>query len=250
MAGFDPNLIMQILPMLSGGSGGGSMPGMGQIGKMGGQTLDMIRMIRAMRELKELQQTPRPNYEISPELQGSFNRAEQRAQMGFTPTQTQAFNQNLSQTLNADFANARNMSGGGLAQALMSRLMGNRLNALNRFAADDAAMQARNIAAADQAAARMQSQRNLATGANINYRMNDERALGQAVQDNYMNFRNSLGAEAALAQDPSMPKQSQFGGLGSAPKLGQSGSGTGGFNSASLFNKSNYPGLYGTGLPE
>jgi len=214
-------MIMQILPMLSGGSGGGGVPGMGQVGKMGSSVLDMVRMIRAARELRELNETPRPNYEISPELQQSYNRAEQRAQMGFTPTQTQAFNQNLAGTLNADFANARNMAGGGLAQALTSRLMGQRLNALNRFASDDAAMQARNIAAADQQAGRMQSQRNLATGANINYRMNDERALGQAVQDNYMNFRNQLAGEAAM--------QSGYGG-----GYGGSGFGMGGFGGGNV----------------
>lgn len=210
----DPTLLMQILPMLSGNGGGGGIPGMGQFQKMAGSGLDMLRFIRAMRELKELQNKPRPNYEISPELQKSYNRAESRAGMGFTPTQTQQFNQNLSSTLNADFVNSRNMGGGSLAQALMGNMLGRRLGAINRFASDDATRQAANIAYADQMGNRIQGQRNMRTGQEIGYRMNDERALGQAAQDSYMNFRNTLGSEAAMDDGANMPDASMFGGSG------------------------------------
>lgn len=195
---FDPALfaqVAQLLPFLSGSQKqeGGFMSQ--SAGTMG---LGILQTVPSLINLIRLSREERPNYQIAPEQQQAYNLAQRRSQFGFMPQQIGAFNQNIAQAQATDFYNARNMAGGGLAQAIAGGLMGRRLNALNQFAAQDAAQQERNIGALYGQAGQMQRQRNLATQQDIAYRMAQEQAAGQGLRSGLTNIASGINANQAL----------------------------------------------------
>lgn len=191
----DPSLLLQFLPYLTGSQKqeGGFMSQ--NAGTMG---LGILQTVPNLINLIRLSRQERPNYQIAPEQQQAYNLAQRRSQFGFMPQQIGAFNQNLAQAQATDFYNARNMAGGGLAQAIAGGLMGRRLNALNQFAAQDAAQQERNIGALYGQAGQMQRQRNLATQQDIAYRMAQEQAAGQGLRSGLTNIASGINANQAL----------------------------------------------------
>lgn len=191
----DLTLLQNLLPLLSGvGQSGGSFASQ-NAGTMG---LGILQTVPSLINLIRLSREERPNYQIAPEQQQAYNLAQRRSQFGFMPQQIGAFNQNLAQAQNTDYYNARNMAGGGLAQAIAGGLMGRRLNSLNQFAAQDAAQQERNIGAFYGQAGQMQRQRNLATQQDINYRMAKEQAAGQGLRAGLTNIASGVNANQAL----------------------------------------------------
>ena len=167
--------------------GGAMKYGLPSIGTFG---LGAVQTIASYLALKKLQRQERPNYAISPEMQQAYNLSEQRSKFGFTPTQIANYEQNLARAQSADFYNARNMGGGGLAQALSGRGAGQRLSSLNQFAGQDAAQQAANIGQYYGMAGQMQGQRNRIASQDIAYRMAQEQALGQSLKAGTTNLAN------------------------------------------------------------
>ena len=186
-----------LLQMLLKGGVGAATGGFGSqsAGTLG---LGALQAVPSLINLIKLSGEERPNYQIAPEQQNAYNLAEQRSKFGFMPQQIGAFNQNLAQTQNTDYYNARNMAGGGLAQALLGRLSGQRLGALNQFAAQDAQMQNQNVNALYGQAGRMQSQRNMATQQDINYRMAKEQAAGRGLSSGLTNIASGINSNQAL----------------------------------------------------
>jgi hypothetical protein len=224
---FDPTLfaqVAQLLPFLSGGKkqeGGFLSQNAGTMG------LGLLQTVPSLINLIKLSREQRPNYQIAPEQQQAYNLAQRRSQFGFMPQQIGAFNQNLAAAQNTDFYNARNMAGGGLAQALSGAMMGRRLGSLNQFAAQDAAQQERNISALYGQAGQMQRQRNLATQQDIAYRMAKEQAAGQGLKAGLTNIASGINANQAL-------------GLG----FGGANQNSMGYNQENLNKYSNVSGLY------
>jgi len=186
-----------LLQMLLKGGVGAATGGFGSqsAGTLG---LGALQAVPSLINLIKLSGEERPNYQIAPEQQNAYNLAEQRSKFGFMPQQIGDFNQNLAQTQNTDYYNARNMAGGGLAQALLGRLSGQRLGALNQFAAQDAQMQNQNVNALYGQAGRMQSQRNMATQQDINYRMAKEQAAGRGLSSGLTNIASGINSNQAL----------------------------------------------------
>jgi hypothetical protein len=223
---FDPTLfaqVAQLLPFLSGGKkqeGGFLSQNAGTMG------LGLLQTVPSLINLIKLSREQRPNYQIAPEQQQAYNLAQRRSQFGFMPQQIGAFNQNLAQAQATDFYNARNMAGGGLAQALSGAMAGRRLGSLNQFAAQDAAQQERNISSLYGQAGQMQRQRNLATQQDIAYRMAKEQAAGQGLKAGLTNIASGINANQAL-------------GLGRTPLMSSDG-----VNQENLAKYSNVSGLY------
>lgn len=230
-------MIMQLLGL--GATGGASAAGTAGVG--------LIQSVLGLINSRKLANTPRPEYQTNPEIMQSANRAEQRAQYGFAPTQTAAFENNLGRAMNTDFANSRNMAGGGLAQALTGRQTGQRLNSLNQFASDDASRMQSNIQYSDSLRKYLQSQSNMQQQQKIAYRMNDERNTGATLSEGLKNVGTAANAYGLLGGG-----QKQVGGQGSPmPGSGQSygfgGGGFGGMQSGNAAQWSANPGTIGYG---
>lgn len=178
-------MIMQLL-----GMGGGAQMGTAAVGGI----QSILGLINAIK----LNRTPRPEYQTLPEVTQSANRAEQRAQYGFSPTQTAAFQGNLGKAFNTDYANSRNMAGGNLAQALVGRQSGQRLGALNQFASDDANRMQSNIQYSDSLRRFLQGENNRQTGQKIDYRMKDEAATGAMLSSGLNNLGSAANSMYAM----------------------------------------------------
>jgi hypothetical protein len=174
------------------------------------------------------------------EVKDSSTRSGQRAQYGFAPTQVANFQSNLNNVIGSDFRNARDMSGGGLAQAINAKGMGQRLRSVNQFAADDANQMQRNIQYDDSNKRFLQGEDNRQTAQKIDYRMQDERATGATLGSSLGNVGSYFNQNAALGNFGNFGNSgnSGFGGMAGG---GQSGS----YLPSNLIDKSLAPGIYG-----
>lgn len=227
---------MQLLGM-SGGGGGAGTAGVG-----------LIQSVLGLISQRRLSKIARPEIETNPEMYQSAQRAEQRAQYGYAPTQTAAYQNRLNQAMNTDYYNNRNMAGGGLAQALVGRQTGQRLGSLNQFASDDATKMQANMQYSDSLRRFLQSQKNLEQQQKIAYRMNDERNTGAMLSSGLNNLGSSVNSMQALGggQQQAQPSQPSYnsGETGSyfpTPGMGNQS----GFAGLNLINQSNAPGIYG-----
>lgn len=117
----------------------------------------------------------RPEFNITPEQQQSYNRSQLMAQRGYTAPERAAFQQQLSRSQNTAFQKGIDMGGGGLAGAIRAALSYSNINAQNRFAADDARLHRDNIRYADQRGDQISAQRNRMT-------MGDQQTFDQLAQ--------------------------------------------------------------------
>jgi len=160
-------------------------------------------------QLNKLSKTPLPEYKATAATLAANQRAQQNAQMGYTPSQAAAYKANLGTALNTQFANQRNLAGGNLAGALGARGTAQKLQALNQFAASDADRQMGNIRYADEQTAGLQRMQNMNTEAAMRRRLMTEQALGAAVQQGTVNMAGAFDTGASFAKFASM-----MGGIG------------------------------------
>jgi hypothetical protein len=160
-------------------------------------------------QLNKLSKTPQPQYTASAGTLAANQRAQQNAQMGYTPSQAAAYKANLGTALNTQFLNQRNLAGGNLAGALGARGTAQKLQAMNQFAAGDADRQMQNIRYADEQTAGLQRMQNMNTEAAMRRRLMTEQALGAAVQQGTVNMAGAFDTGASFAKFASM-----FGGAG------------------------------------
>lgn len=165
---------------------------------------------KASNQLDQLDKEGRPKYQVSPELQGSYNRAEQMSGQGFTGAEKGAFRQNVAQDTNTKSQRALDIGGGSLARTI-SRFgtIGN-LGAENKFAAQDAAQHRSNIHYADSLAKSIQGTKDRETGAGIHDYNLKEQAFGAAKSQDMSNIFSSLamagqyGLGGGKLSDPTM----------------------------------------------
>lgn len=160
-------------------------------------------------QLNKLSKTPVPEYTATKATLAANQRAQQNAQMGYTPSQIAAYKANLGTALNTQFANQRNLAGGNLAGALGARGTAQKLSSLNQFAASDADRQMQNIRYADEQTAGLQRMQNMNTEAAMRRRLLTEQALGAAVQQGTVNMAGAFDTGASFAKFASM-----MGGIG------------------------------------
>lgn len=168
------------------------------IPQIGTAALGLYQTIASTMALNKLNKTPQPNYEISPELQGSYKTAMERAAYGYNPAQRGNFMNNVTSSQNAAYQRAVDMSGGQMSSAIGRVLQSNKLQALNRFAADNATKQQINQQYADSLGQRISDQRNRKTQTEIQRRMMLEQALGTAKSQGITNIASAFNANAAL----------------------------------------------------
>lgn len=155
-------------------------------------------------QLNKLSKTPQPEYKASAGTLAANQRAQQNAQMGYTPSQVAAYKANMGTALNTQFANQRNLAGGNLAGALGARGTAQKLQSLNQFAAGDADRQMGNIRYADEQTAGLQRMQNMNTEAAMRRRLMTEQALGAAVQQGTTNMAGAFDTGASFAKFAAM----------------------------------------------
>ena len=196
-----PSAAAAAAPAAAAATGGGFNPiGFG---------LGAIQAGVGLYQLNKLSKTPVPEYTATAATIAANQRAQQNAQMGYTPSQAAAFKANMGTALNTQFANQRNLAGGNLAGALGARGTAQKLQAMNQFAASDADRQMGNIRYADEQTAGLQRMQNMNTEAAMRRRLMTEQALGQAVQQGTVNMAGAFDTGASFAKFASM-----FGGAG------------------------------------
>ena len=155
-------------------------------------------------QLNKLSKTPVPEYKASAGTLAANQRAQQMSQMGYSPSQAAAFKANMGTALNTQFANQRNLAGGGLAGALGARGTAQKLQAMNQFAVGDADRQMQNIRYADEQTAGLQRMQNMNTEAAMRRRLMTEQALGAAVQQGTVNMAGAFDTGASFAKFAAM----------------------------------------------
>lgn len=193
-------------PQQSSGTGGGGIPG----GSINPATaiLGAYQLYSASEAIDELNKQKLPTltdyqkYDPA-ELQKSYARAELMAERGFTGAEESVFKANLASSSAGQFRRATDIAGGSLSGSLQAAINAGDTAAINRFAAEDAALRRRNIQYADTIAGRLQAgrqaQTNLMTQGQREYermlfnrRLLTEQALGAAKIAGQTNIANSL----------------------------------------------------------
>lgn len=138
--------------------------------------------------LHKLNKTPQPNFSITPELQKSYGRAEDRTGYGFSPEQRSDYFNGVAGRYNQGLRNASDLSGGQMASAFGRGLQASQLRDFSNFAAQDAAQQQQNIRYADQMGGQMTNQRNMIAQQEIENRRAKEQAFGGALSSGLNNI--------------------------------------------------------------
>lgn len=204
----DRETLMSILPFLTGAAKGGGSFLSQNAGTMG---LGLLQTVPSLINLIKMSRQERPNYTVGPEQQRAYNLAQRRSQFGFMPQQIGAFNQNLAAAQNADFYNARNMAGGGLAQALSGAMAGRRLGSLNQFAAQDVQENRQSVRDLFGETRGIVSQQNLGKREDIGDYDRKMTALGRSLSSGLTNMASAINANQALGlgfggiKNPSYP---------------------------------------------
>ena len=189
----------------------------------------------AQGQLDALNKQALPRYSVNPavsRIYGGAMRGVAQPQ-GFTGGQRAMYNQDIAQGINAQYNNARSMGGGSLSRAISGSLAGNRLNAYNQMAGQDAqlARQYQNAAYSRMlgAANTMQGVQNQNTNLDVNRRLRQEESLGQAIssqRDYRRGMLDQLGSElGTYAMSGAMGGQGGDGTGTGGYKLGMFGSG-------------------------
>lgn len=142
-----------------------------------------------------------PNYSISPELQNSYNQAQQMATQGFTPQERIAYQNDVAQQQNAARRAALDTSGGQLAGTIAGTLGSAKLDSANKFAGQDAALLRQNQQYANSVAQQIQEQKNRAAQQQIDQYNRKQQAYGgqlNAGATNVTGFLSTLGQLAPL----------------------------------------------------
>lgn len=141
---------------------------------------------------------PRPRYTMSPEMQRSAGRAEYMAGMGFLPEERAAAVQEGRNQSAGMFRRSMDAAGGNLARSLFAAQGADNLGFQNRLASQDANLRRGNIRYADSFSKEAQRLRDANTQADLNFRMQEEKALGGAIQQGTENLTNMFNQNALM----------------------------------------------------
>lgn len=164
---------------------------------------------KAKKGLAELNKTPIQEVGVSPELQSAYTGAQDRSKYGFSPTETAAFNQNLSRAQNTQFQQAKDVGGGQMAGTL--NRMGNveTFGALNQFASKGAGLQLQKIEYADQLGSQIQAIKDKKVEDARAYRIMLEQQYGGAKRQQQENMNNAVGSATAIGAQVAQSYQTQ-----------------------------------------
>lgn len=179
-----------------------------------------IQKSKAQKALEELGKTPAPEYGITPELQGAYQRAEAMSRYGFAPEEKAQFQSQLARQQSGARQSALDISGGGMGAAIGSVLQAQQTGAVTDFAAKGAGLRRENIRYADTLAGQIQSQQNLIQQQRISRRQMLEESYGKA---------SAMGTEA------------MYGALGDVSNIAMASMGKGGIGKREIKPPSSLP---------
>lgn len=159
----------------------------------------LIRKSQADRAISELEKNKPKNYEITPELQRAYDDALYNKNKGFSQSERANFQQDLARQNAASYNKAMAYGGNTLAGAVRAGIGAGNVMALNRFAANDAAIRRQNILHSDAMAGQMTNQRNMATTRNLQDYDRQMAAYGRSSQEARSTIDNSVNLFASLA---------------------------------------------------
>jgi hypothetical protein len=129
-----------------------------------------------------LTKEPKKGYEVSPELQAAYNRAQQNANTGYSASERAQYLGDLAATNNMKYRMALGQGGLNNSQAISAAINSGNIHALNQFAANDANLRRQNQRYADQFANQFQSIKNQNTNLNWQNYYKKAQAWGGALQ--------------------------------------------------------------------
>lgn len=159
--------------------------------------LGMAQAKIASDKLKDLTSHAAPEFTEEAATMEARHRAERNSMYGFSPQEKAAWNQNQGMLGNKRYRMATSMAGGSLAGAIGAGVNYGSYAAANDFAMKDAAVQRQNINYADSFTKNLQSIQDRNTQNKYTYRMNAERALGEAIKAG----TNNMGSGLAKAEN-------------------------------------------------
>src|SRR3990167_11259813 len=185
------------------------------LGGLGAKALTgVFQASRAQKGINALSKQAMPQFNITPEQQRSYNRAEENAQTGYSGAERSALTQQLGGASNLAYRRAMNIGGGNGARAIQGALGASMLGANNQMAMNDALLKRSNVRYADQVGSSLSAQRNMETQRAMNYRLQLERALGAAKTQGVENIGNAFGSLGTMAAYGAFsPQGMQTGGM-------------------------------------
>lgn len=166
--------------------------------------LGAYQTYQSSKALKELGKQQYPEYQVSPELQGAYQRAQAMSNQGYSPEEQAQFQQQMARSQAGATRSALDVGGGNLARTISAGLQANQIGGINQFAAGGAQIKRQNIRNAQDLARAMQSQKNLATQSAIQRRQMLESAYGQAKQAGLSNIASSISGIGSMALESSL----------------------------------------------
>ena len=158
-----------------------------------------IRKGKADREIQNLEKHKPNGYGITPELQRAYDDALANKNKGFSQDERANFTQEMARQNLASYNKALAYGGNTLAGAIRAGINSNNVMALNRFAANDAAIKRQNIMHSDALAGDMTRQRNLDTTRNLQDYDRQMAAYGQSSRDARLTQENALNFFGSVA---------------------------------------------------
>lgn len=137
-------------------------------------------------------------YNVTPEQQQSYDRAQKDAMSGYSAQERAAYLSNLASRNNAGYSRALKFGGNGLAGAIQAGVNYGNSKALNDFAANDAQLRRSNIRYADSRGDVISGQRNRNTQLQNQEYNQAAQAYGGAIKAGKENVFNSLNLFSAL----------------------------------------------------
>lgn len=142
--------------------------------------------------------------EETAEMKKAREEARKMAQGGFTAQETAAFKQALAAQDSTDYKRATDMGGGNLAAAFRGALNARKLNALNKFASDDANLMRQNQRYSNSLEQGYQSLKNTQVGQQNALAAQQAGAAQQSINSGMSNLGSALNLQQALNYQPNM----------------------------------------------
>jgi len=137
-------------------------------------------------------------YNITPEQQQSYGRAQKDAMSGYSAQERAAYLSNMASRNNAGYSRALKFGGNGLAGAIQAGVNYGNSKALNDFAANDAQLRRSNVRYADSRGDVISTQRNRDTQMKNQEYNQAANAYGQAIKAGKENVFNAVNLFTAL----------------------------------------------------
>jgi len=137
-------------------------------------------------------------YNITPEQQQSYGRAQKDAMSGYSAQERAAYLSNMASRNNAGYSRALKFGGNGLAGAIQAGVNYGNSKALNDFAANDAQLRRSNVRYADNRGDVISGQRNRDTQLKNQEYNQAAQAYGGAIKAGKENVFNAVNLFSAL----------------------------------------------------